>query len=83
MTEAEGAMKLLAPGSAGATPSTDTIRLEGTSRSVYLATSMLAPRLSSVALLDYKCRVGTNIVDVNKHDVYVYFFMKQSNTSKG
>ena len=52
MTEAEGAMKLFAPGRAGATPSTETIRLEGTSRSVYFATSILAPKLSSVALLD-------------------------------
>lgn len=51
ITEAEGAIKLLAPGSAGATPSTETIRLDGTNRSVYFATSMLAPRLSSVALL--------------------------------
>ena len=50
MTDAEGAIKLLAPGKAGATPSTDTIRLDGTNRSVYFATSMLAPRLSSVAL---------------------------------
>lgn len=50
ITDAEGAMKLLAPGRAGATPSTETIRLEGTSRSVYFATSILAPRLSSVAL---------------------------------
>lgn len=52
MTDAEGAMKLLAPGSAGATPSTDTIRVEGTKRSVYLATSMLAPMLSRAALCD-------------------------------
>ena len=51
ITDAEGAIKLLAPGKAGATPSTDTIRLDGTNRSVYFATSMLAPRLSRVALL--------------------------------
>ena len=50
ITDAEGAMKLLAPGRAGATPSTETIRVDGTKRSVYLATSMLAPMLSSAAL---------------------------------
>mmetsp|Transcript_3561 Transcript_3561/g.3986 ORF Transcript_3561/g.3986 Transcript_3561/m.3986 type:complete len:85 (+) Transcript_3561:809-1063(+) len=49
MTDADGAMKLLAPGKAGATPSTDTIRVEGTNRSVYFATSILAPILSSAA----------------------------------
>lgn len=50
ITDADGAMKLLAPGNAGATPSTETIRLDGTSFSVYLATSILAPKLSRAAL---------------------------------
>lgn len=50
ITDADGAMKLLEPGRAGATPSTDIIRVEGTSRSIYFATSMLAPILSSAAL---------------------------------
>jgi hypothetical protein len=50
MTEADGAMKLFAPGRAGATPSTDTRRVEGTNRSVYFATSMPAPILSKAAL---------------------------------
>jgi hypothetical protein len=48
--DAEGAMKLFAPGRVGATPSTETIRVEGTNRSEYFATSILAPMLSSAAL---------------------------------
>jgi hypothetical protein len=48
--EADGAMKLLAPERVGAIPSTETIRVEGTNRSVYFATSMLAPILSKAAL---------------------------------
>ena len=51
ITDADGAMKLFAPGNAGATPSTETIRLDGTSFSVYLANSMLAPIPSRAALL--------------------------------
>jgi hypothetical protein len=50
ITEADGAIKLLTPGSAGATPSTETIRVDGTNLSVYFATSMLAPILSRAAL---------------------------------
>jgi hypothetical protein len=51
ITDADGAMKLLAPGKAGETPFTETIRDEGTNRSVYFATSMPAPILSSAALM--------------------------------
>mmetsp|Transcript_55384 Transcript_55384/g.134503 ORF Transcript_55384/g.134503 Transcript_55384/m.134503 type:complete len:220 (+) Transcript_55384:370-1029(+) len=49
ITDADGAMKLFAPGNAGATPSTETIRLDGTSFSVYLANSILAPIPSRAA----------------------------------
>ncbi|MGK3745290.1 MAG: hypothetical protein ACI8RD_013495 [Bacillariaceae sp.] len=51
ITDADGAMKLLAPGKAGETPFTETIRDEGTNRSVYFATSIPAPILSSAALI--------------------------------
>ena len=51
ITDADGAMKLLAPDKAGETPFTETIRDEGTKRSVYFATSIPAPILSSAALM--------------------------------
>ena len=43
ITLAEGAMKAAAVLTAGATPSTATMRVDGTSRSVCLATSIEAP----------------------------------------
>ena len=77
ITDAEGAMKLLAPGRVGARPSTDTIRLEGTNRSVYFATSILAPMLSSVALLLLFFWVGT------EHTVGTCCVVKQTNNEVG
>ena len=54
MTDAEGATKLFAPVTAGATPSTETNRVEGTNFSVYLATSIPDPIPSSMALQSSK-----------------------------
>ena len=52
--EADGAMKLLEPETAGAISSTATSRLEGTNLSVYLETSIDAPILSITALQEEK-----------------------------
>lgn len=57
MTEADGATKLFAPDTAGATPSTATKRVEGTNFSVYFATSIPAPIPSSIALHHWKSKI--------------------------
>mmetsp|Transcript_24298 Transcript_24298/g.57210 ORF Transcript_24298/g.57210 Transcript_24298/m.57210 type:complete len:107 (+) Transcript_24298:817-1137(+) len=78
ITEAEGAMKLFAPGSAGATPSTETILLEGTSRSVYLATSMLAPNLSSEAPILLAAPEAATAIFVEIEDIVGYLLVYSS-----
>ena len=51
ITDAEGAIKLLAPWTEGAMPSTETNRVDGTNFSLYFVTSRLVPKPSRVALL--------------------------------
>ena len=51
MREADGATNVAISESTGATPSTATNRVDGTSRSVYFATSSWAPMESSATLL--------------------------------
>jgi hypothetical protein len=50
ITDADGATKVAVSDTVGATPSTATKRVDGTNRSVYLATSILAPMSSKMVL---------------------------------
>ena len=56
ITFADGATKAADSDTTGATPSTATNRVDGTRRSVCLATSIPAPILSRACLLNLKCQ---------------------------